>query len=171
MFYCGRLQAKFGLSSGKLLALVSPFKALLLFAIGPLLDGAYFGGWIHDYRWTTKVAVLILFTCLLAISLNMAQYSAINLLGAGTYQALSQLKTAAVVVLGSLYFQGHVDPRQLAGTTVTICAVAGLTSYERRQRAAAEAALPVTELAQQNGKAEEANSLLRSPDSDERLTK
>lgn len=135
-FYCGRLLANYGLSPSKLLAIVSPFKAGLLFVIGPLIDGAWFGGWIGAYHWTVNAACLVLFTCALAIVLNIAQYSAINLLGAGTYQALSQLKTAAVVVLGSLYFLGTVDPRQLAGTALTVSAVGFLTNCERRQRAA-----------------------------------
>eukprot|EP00887_Chlorella_sp_A99_P006000 scaffold27.g6000.t1 len=180
----GLHQANYDLSPSKLLAMVSPFKALLLFTIGPLLDGFWFGGWLGNYVWTLSAAFLILLTCLLAISLNISQYSAINLLGAGqlrvgptdfcpqdphltataprpgTYQALSQLKTAAVVVLGSLYFQGRVDPRQLAGTVITISAVAGLTTYERRLRSAAEKVLPVVQLAEHKADAVEAESLL-----------
>jgi hypothetical protein len=41
-----------------------------------------------------------------------------------------------VVVLGSLYFLRTVDPRQLAGTALTVSAVGFLTNCERRQRAA-----------------------------------
>lgn len=138
--YCARLQANYGLSPSKLLSMVSPYKAALLFVVGPLIDAAWFGGWIALYKWTLQAAGLILATCFLAIALNMSQYTTINLLGAGLYQALSQLKTVAVVVLGSIYFQGTVNSHQLAGTALTVCAVAGLTSHERRLRAAAEQA-------------------------------
>lgn len=130
-FFCGQLQAHYGLSPSKLLAVVSPFKAVLLFAVGPVLDGIWFGSWIQNYRWAVPSALLVLGTCLLAISLNLAQYSVINLLGAGMYQALSQLKTVSVVVLGSIYFQGRVDLQQLAGTVITLTAVIGLARFEQ----------------------------------------
>lgn len=80
--------------------------------------------------WTVHAASLVQATCLLAIVLNVAHYYVIRLLGAGTYQVLSQLKTIAVIVLGSQYIQGVVDPRQVAGAAATLCAVTGLTHYE-----------------------------------------
>ncbi|KAF8056730.1 URGT2 [Scenedesmus sp. PABB004] len=130
-FFCGRLQAAYSMTPSRLLAFISPIKAIVLFASGPFLDKALFGAWLGAYAWTGAAASLVAGTCLLAVVLNLAQYTVISLLGAGPYQAFSQLKTAAVVVLGSLVFQGDVRAQQLAGTALAIAGVLSLARFER----------------------------------------
>jgi hypothetical protein len=61
------------MSPTELLAVVSPIKATLLFAIGPPIDAVAFGGWIGSYHWTVKCAVFVCITCMLAIARNLSQ--------------------------------------------------------------------------------------------------
>lgn len=120
------------MSPTELLAVVSPIKATLLFAIGPAIDALAFGGWIGAYRWTLKCVVLVCITCLLAIALNLSQYTVIRVLGAGPYQAFSQLKTAAVIVLGTLMFEHTLYVQQTTGALIAVCGVIALTRLESR---------------------------------------
>lgn len=132
--YCGRLQSRWGMSPSALLAVVSPIKAALLFVIGPTIDALAFGGWIGAYDWTPDAAILVATTCALAIALNLSQYTVIRALGAGPYQAFSQLKTAAVIALGSLLFEGTMHEHQIIGACVAVCGVITLTRLEQRLR-------------------------------------
>jgi solute carrier family 35 protein E3 len=121
---CGSLQAKYDVSPSMLLAIVSPYKAALLFAIGPLMDRTFFSNSaLTDYTWTRVGVQLFSTSCVLAIVVNLAQYTAIRLLGSGIYAALGQAKTSALVVIGSIAFHGRATPAQLAGTGVAISAV------------------------------------------------
>jgi solute carrier family 35, member E3 len=140
--YCGRLQARWGMSPSALLAIVSPIKAVLLFAIGPAIDAVAFGGWIGAYGWTASAALLVCLTCLLAIALNLSQYTVIRALGAGPYQAFSQLKTAAVIVLGTLLFERRLYLQQTSGALVAVCGVIALTRLEAKLRAHEDASSP-----------------------------
>jgi len=45
------------------------------------------------------------------------------MLGAGRYQALSQLKTAAIILVGAAAFDGGPHATQCAGTAVAIAGV------------------------------------------------
>jgi solute carrier family 35, member E3 len=132
--YCGRLQARYGMSPSALLAVVSPIKATLLFSIGPAIDALAFGGWITEYDWSIDAAGLVATTCALAIALNLSQYTVIRALGAGPYQAFSQLKTAAVIVLGSVVFEGKLHAQQIIGAGIAVCGVIALTTLEQRLR-------------------------------------
>jgi solute carrier family 35 protein E3 len=120
------------MSPTELLAVVSPIKATLLFAIGPAIDAVAFGGWIGAYQWTLDCAILVCFTCLLAIVLNLSQYTVIKVLGAGPYQAFSQLKTAAVIVVGTLMFEHRLYLQQTCGALIAVCGVVALTRLESR---------------------------------------
>jgi solute carrier family 35 protein E3 len=132
--YCGRLQERWGMSPSALLTVVSPIKATFLFTIGPAIDAFAFGGWIGAYRWTVKAVILVSITCLLAIALNISQYTVIRALGAGPYQAFSQLKTAAVIVLGTLLFERRLYLQQTIGALIAVCGVVSLTRLEARLR-------------------------------------
>lgn len=140
--YCGRLQARWGMSPSALLAVVSPIKATLLFAIGPPIDAFAFGGWIGAYRWTVSAAILVGITCLLAIALNLSQYTVIRVLGAGPYQAFSQLKTAAVIVIGTLIFEHRLYLQQTSGALIAVCGVVALTRLEARLKEQSQASVP-----------------------------
>jgi solute carrier family 35 protein E3 len=132
--YCGRLQSRWGMAPSALLAIVSPIKASILFLFGPAIDSVAFGGWIGEYTWTLGAAILVGATCILAIALNLSQYTVIRALGAGPYQAFSQLKTAAVIVIGTLMFEGRVHMQQTVGVVIAVCGVVALTRLEARLR-------------------------------------
>jgi len=132
-FYCGRLQAWYGMSPSALLANVSPFKALALFVLGPPLDKLLFGSDIRTVEWNETVVALIALTCVLAIMLNVSQYTVIRLLGSGYYQALSQLKTVAIVLVGSYIFERKVSNLLLLGVVQAVAGVCLLASAKHRK--------------------------------------
>lgn len=120
---CGRLQAWHGLSSSELLAKVSPIKAVILALAGPLLDRALLNSDLRTVDWTSELGLVIGASCSLAVVLNLSQYTVIRHLGAGLYQALSQLKTIFIVVLGSLLFDATLNLWQLVGVGVAVSGV------------------------------------------------
>jgi len=122
-FLCGRLQAWFAVAPAQLLSYISPIKACLLIALGPLLDKVWFGSDVRDVTWTSYLVTVLGVSCTLAAVLNWAQYAVINMLGAGRYQALSQLKTAAIILVGAAAFDGGPHATQCAGTAVAIAGV------------------------------------------------
>lgn len=132
---CGRLQIKYQISPSKLLTTISPFKAMLLLLIGPPLDRFCFAKtWIINFAWTDQAIYLFSMSCVLAVAVNLAQYTAINLLGAGMYAALGQVKTSALIVLGSLIFHGRATSEQLLGTCLAILAVWSLAWLDHGQQ-------------------------------------
>lgn len=121
---CGRLQEQYQISPTSLLSIVSPYKALLLVMAGPALDRVFFAkSWITDFAWTSRAVQLLLISCILAVAVNLTQYTAIRLLGPGIYSALGQVKTSTLVLLGSLAFQGRASVQQITGTGLAISAV------------------------------------------------
>ena len=83
------------------------------------LDKLFFGGSLLEVQWKGSILALASSTCALAVILNISQYSVIRFLGAGTYTALSQLKTVVIITIGSLLFDRKVNARQLlAGTAI-----------------------------------------------------
>lgn len=59
---------------------------------------------------------LCVLSCALAIAANLAQYNSIHLLRPDIYAALGQVKTSALVVLGSLPSHRWATIEQLIGT-------------------------------------------------------
>ena len=122
-FYCGVLQTRYQVSPNKLLARVAPLKALALFVVAPALDGALFGSRKVFAALTVDVVKLIGTTCALAVVVNIAQYTVVHFYGAGTFQAVNQMKTVLVVYGGSLMFDGMVALPQAVGTVLSIAGV------------------------------------------------
>lgn len=120
---CGRLQAWHGLSASELLAKVSPIKATILALVGPLLDRTLLNSDLRKVDWTFTLVLVVGATCCLAAILNISQYAVIRCLGAGLYQALSQLKTIFIVVLGSFLFDAVLNLWQLGGAGVAVWGV------------------------------------------------
>lgn len=131
-FYCGVLQKRYKVSPNALLARVAPLKALALFSVAPTLDRALFGsGHVLD-ALTADVVKLIGTTCALAAVVNIAQYTVVHFYGAGTFQAISQMKTVLVVYVGSAVFDGVVTLAQAVGTLLSIAGVLCLFYYKRQ---------------------------------------
>lgn len=130
-FFCGRLQSWHALNASQLLAKVSPLKAAMLIICGPFLDKLFFGGNLLEVKWKGSILALVSLTCTLAVILNISQYSVIRFLGAGTYQALSQLKTVVIITIGSLLFDRKVNAWQLLGASTAIIGVSLLLSRDQ----------------------------------------
>ena len=122
-FLCGRLQSWFAVAPAQLLSYISPIKACLLIMLGPLLDNLWFGSDVTDVRWTPRLAAVLVVSCTLAAVLNWTSYTVISMLGVGRYQALSQLKTAAIIVVGAAIFDSGPRATQCVGTAVAIAGV------------------------------------------------
>lgn len=119
---CGRMQKRYGMSPSALLSIVSPFKACVLIVIGPLLDRVVSNDtWFFRYAWTASAVQLSICSCILAVMVNLAQYTAISLLGPSMYN-------------GSLVFRGYVSLQQIAGTTVAVLAVWCLAWLKAKMR-------------------------------------
>ena len=131
-FLCGRLQTWFAVAPARLLSYISPIKACLLIVVGPLLDKLWFGSDVRDVAWTPHLVAVLGVSCTLAAVLNWAQYAVISMLGAGRYQALSQLKTAAIILVGAAAFDGGPRATQCAGTAVAIAGVYAFFTMRNR---------------------------------------
>lgn len=132
-FCCAYMQARWRLSPVELLSLAAPYQAALLTALGPAVDAAFFGGWVHRHPWTCGTVFVLLVTCWLAATLNISQCTAVKFLGPTTYQAFSQLATVPTLVLGSLYYyQGTLTlgKRQVAGAAAAAFGAAALAWCE-----------------------------------------
>jgi hypothetical protein len=119
-FHCGRLQSRYKLPPSELLARVSPCMAVALLAVGPPLDGYFFDSDVRNVHWTATMVASIAVTCILAVVLNICNYAAIHLLGSGTYQALNQVKTITIVIIGALLFEHEISNLIFLGLIQTV---------------------------------------------------
>lgn len=119
-FFCGKLQSHFNVTPATLLSQVAPLKAVIILLCAPMLDRVWFGSVLDLSSVSGDALWLAAATCLLAVIVNVAQYSVINYYGAGLFQAMSQLKTAIIIYGWSLAFEGTVSPVQGVGTLISI---------------------------------------------------
>jgi solute carrier family 35, member E3 len=113
---CCKLQTKYNAGPTQLLAIMSPYKAALFFAIGPTLNYLCFTrAWIFAYAWTPTSFLRFAASCIIAIAVNLSQFTAIRVFGPTMYSALGQIKTIALVVIGSLVFQKTITIQNLLG--------------------------------------------------------
>lgn len=131
-FFCGWLQSHYRTAPSTLLSQVAPIKAVLLLLCAPTLDRAWFGSRLTLDALTPAAARLAGVTCAFAVVVNLAQYAVIKHYGAGAFQAMSQLKTAAIIYGGSLVFEGRVSTLQAVGALISVGGVSLLLNQKRK---------------------------------------
>jgi hypothetical protein len=91
---------------------------------------------------------LIAATACMAAILNVSGFYVIRVLSPLTYQVTSHLKTIATLILGALFFEESLSPRQVFGFALSIVGIAVYTyvKEKEKQRAAAAAGAQTTEV-------------------------
>jgi drug/metabolite transporter (DMT)-like permease len=92
-------------------------------------------------RLSSPVLGLIAATACMAAILNVSGFYVIRVLSPLTYQVTSHLKTIATLILGALFFEESLSPRQVFGFALSIVGIAVYTfvKEKEKQRAAAAA--------------------------------
>jgi drug/metabolite transporter (DMT)-like permease len=91
-------------------------------------------------RLSSPVLGLIAATACMAAILNVSGFYVIRVLSPLTYQVTSHLKTIATLILGALFFEESLSPRQVLGFALSIVGIAVYTYVKEKEKQRAAAA-------------------------------
>jgi solute carrier family 35 protein E3 len=120
----------------QLLYLTSPMTAIGMLIMCPFFDDVTA---LANHEYTSPCAIRIAITCVLALGVNITNYSVIGSTSPLTYQVLGHLKTILIIILGFVCFNKHADMRNLIGITIAMGGVIAYTELKRRQSAPSQA--------------------------------
>ncbi|GMH41285.1 hypothetical protein BSKO_09195 [Bryopsis sp. KO-2023] len=123
---CSSIQKKHGITSAALLLKAGLPMAVILLMMGPIMDKLFTDDWVFSYQYTLPSTMLILFSCAVAVSVNLSSFLCLGRFSVVSYQVMGHTKTFLVLVGGVVYFHEALSVTQLLGMTV---AVAGMVSY------------------------------------------
>jgi solute carrier family 35 protein E3 len=83
---CGTLQRQHKLQSHQLLANTAPVQGVMLLVVGPMVDKAVSGQWVHHYTVTTPGLGCLLLSCLISVGVNISQFMCLGRFSAVTFQ-------------------------------------------------------------------------------------
>jgi len=140
--WTGQKQKELQLNPSQLLELSAPYVGLTLTIMSPLLDSWYslpatatrkavVG--LVDYVWSSQVVLLIIFTCLCAVGVNLTNFIIIGKTSPLTYQVIGHAKTCLVLLLGVWLFGNQLKPRGVLGVLVALVATIIYTEVKRRE--------------------------------------
>jgi hypothetical protein len=121
-YYVHNLQKKYSLGSFDLLGHTAPVQAASLIVAGPFVDY-----WLSDlrvdhYSFTFAAVFFIVFSCLIAVGVNLSQFICIGRFSAVSFQVLGHMKTVLVLILGFFLFgrQG-LSMQVVMGMLLAVC--------------------------------------------------
>lgn len=120
------IQKRFKVSSTQLLYQSCPYQAIILFVIGPFLDGLLTKQNVFAFKYTPQVLVFIVLSCLISVSVNFSTFLVIGKTSPVTYQVLGHLKTCLVLAFGYVLLHDPFSWRNILGIFV---AVVGMVLY------------------------------------------
>uniref|UniRef100_J3L5C1 Sugar phosphate transporter domain-containing protein n=2 Tax=Oryza brachyantha TaxID=4533 RepID=J3L5C1_ORYBR len=120
------IQKIFKVSSTQLLYQSCPYQALTLFIIGPFLDGFLTNQNVFAFKYTSKILVFIILSCLISVSVNFSTFLVIGKTSPVTYQVLGHLKTCIILGFGYVLFHDPLNWRNILGI---LLALLGMISY------------------------------------------
>lgn len=123
---CGTIQRKHKLSSHQMLSKTAYIQGFMLILIGPFLDQAISHRWILDADYSAAVIGMLLFSCTIAVLVNVSQFACLGRFSAATFQVLGHTKTVLVLLIG---WQGLGEVMTLRKATGMLIAVSGMVLY------------------------------------------
>uniref|UniRef100_A0A1D1YHD3 Putative membrane protein At1g06890 n=1 Tax=Anthurium amnicola TaxID=1678845 RepID=A0A1D1YHD3_9ARAE len=132
------IQKKFKVSSTQLLYQSCPYQAMVLFIIGPFLDGLLTNQNVFAFKYTPQVLVFIVLSCLISVSVNFSTFLVIGKTSPVTYQVLGHLKTCLVLAFGYGLLHDPFSWRNIFGILIALVGMilySYLCSIENQQKA------------------------------------
>jgi solute carrier family 35 protein E3 len=131
-----QLQVHVRMSSANLLMVVGIVSGAILTLIGPILDQLMRN---DDVRlsvphFTRGDMFLVAVTVLLAISVNLTQYTCLGKFTVVTFQVAGHLKTVSVFISGWLLFGEILSPIKVAGCVITIGGIYGFSKLTKKEK-------------------------------------
>jgi solute carrier family 35 protein E3 len=120
------IQKKFKVSSTQLLYQSCPYQAMILFVVGPFLDGLLTNKNVFAFNYTPHVLFFIVLSCLISVSVNFSTFLVIGKTSPVTYQVLGHLKTCLVLAFGYVLLKDPFCWRNILGILI---AVVGMVLY------------------------------------------
>ncbi|XP_027902657.1 UDP-xylose transporter 3-like [Vigna unguiculata] len=120
------IQKKFKVSSTQLLYQSCIYQAATLLVSGPYLDKLLTNLNVFSFKYTTKVTMVIILSCLISIAVNFSTFLVIGKTSPVTYQVLGHLKTCLVLAFGYIIVHDPFSWRNILGIMV---AMVGMIIY------------------------------------------
>ncbi|KOM40891.1 hypothetical protein LR48_Vigan04g108900, partial [Vigna angularis] len=120
------IQKKFKVSSTQLLYQSCIYQAATLLISGPYLDKLLTNLNVFSFKYTTKVTIVIILSCLISIAVNFSTFLVIGKTSPVTYQVLGHLKTCLVLAFGYIIVHDPFSWRNILGIMV---AMVGMIIY------------------------------------------
>jgi solute carrier family 35 protein E3 len=114
----------------QLLYLTSPLISIGMLIMCPFFDNI---DELANYEYTLPTIFRIFITCVLALGVNITNYSVIGSTSPLTYQVLGHLKTILIIIIGFVLFNKAVDMRNVIGITIAMAGVIAYTELKRRE--------------------------------------
>lgn len=130
-----QLQVHVRMSSSNLLMVVGIVSGTILTLIGPILDGLMHN---EDFmlsvpHFTRGDTVFVAITVVLAISVNLTQYTCLGKFTVVTFQVASHLKTVSVFISSWLFFGESLNPIKVLGCVITLCGIYGFSRLSNQK--------------------------------------
>lgn len=123
---CGYYQKKHKMSSHQLLSNTAPLQGIMLLVAGPFIDDLISTRWILNYPVSVPSMNCLLFSCAVAVLVNLSQFMCLGRFTAVTFQVTGHAKTVLVLLVGWFFLHEEMSKRKLFGM---ILAVLGMISY------------------------------------------
>lgn len=106
-----------------------------LIAVGMLIMCPFFDDLtsLVKYQYHTWGVIRIVVSCIFALGVNISNYLVLGKTSPLTYQVLGHLKTVLILILGFVFFNKHVDMRNVLGIIIAMVGVIAYTEVRRRQ--------------------------------------
>ncbi|KAF3644804.1 hypothetical protein T459_18420 [Capsicum annuum] len=114
------IQKKFKVSSTQLLYQSCPYQSIILFIVGPFLDGLLTNQNVFAYNYTPNVLAFIVLSCLISVSVNFSTFLVIGKTSPVTYQVLGHLKTCLVLAFGYVLLRDPFSWRNILGIFIAM---------------------------------------------------
>ncbi len=114
----------------QLLYQTSPLTAIGMLVMCPFFDDM---SALANYNYDLPCIKRIIITCILALGVNITNYSVIGSTSPLTYQVLGHLKTILIIILGFVVFSKPIDTRNLVGIVIAMTGVIAYTELKRQQ--------------------------------------
>lgn len=123
---CGDLQKRHNVTSNQLLSMSAPYQGMLVISFAPFVDKWMAKSWVFHYNFTFPAVSFIMFSCAIAIFVNISQYMCLGRFSATSFQVMGHAKTVLVLLIGWAVFGDEISWRKFTGMCL---AVLGMIVY------------------------------------------
>eukprot|EP00188_Purpureofilum_apyrenoidigerum_P006137 Plantae.Rhodophyta-Purpureofilum_apyrenoidigerum.ctg9014.p1 GENE.Plantae.Rhodophyta-Purpureofilum_apyrenoidigerum.ctg9014~~Plantae.Rhodophyta-Purpureofilum_apyrenoidigerum.ctg9014.p1 ORF type:complete len:344 (+),score=66.49 Plantae.Rhodophyta-Purpureofilum_apyrenoidigerum.ctg9014:198-1229(+) len=133
--WCGTLQKSLDADPLQLQLYTAPISALFVMPFMPILDNYSFTSEksILRFPMTSKIAMWILLTAVLAFAVNISIFMVIGKTSAVTYNVLGHFKTCTLLAMDYLAFGRKFEIKNFSGLVITLTGVVSYSQVKMRK--------------------------------------